>query len=249
MPKELPHINKNKLPNHVAIIMDGNGRWAQENDLHRIEGHKHGVYSVREVTEACAEIGISYLTLFAFSTENWDRPQEEVHSLMELLVETIKNEVSTLNKNNIKLKTIGDTESLPKNAQINLAQAIQETSHNTGLTLLLALSYSARWEIKEAMKQIGEKIKRGELSTAITDEMINQHLCTFDIPDPDLLIRTSGEHRISNFLLWQVAYTELYFTNTLWPNFRKKEFYEAIVEYQHRERRFGKTSSQINTHE
>lgn len=241
-------INKDKLPKHVAIIMDGNGRWAKVQGLDRVEGHKNGVRSVREVTEAGAELGIQYLTLYAFSTENWNRPKAEVDALMELLVETIKNEVSTLNKNNIRLQTIGDTKSLPINCQINLQEAIDSTAQNNGMVLNLALSYSARWEMIEAVKQIAEKVKENELGINDIDaETISNHLTTKNVPDPELLIRTSGETRISNFLLWQIAYAELYFTQTLWPDFRKEDFYQAIFDFQNRERRFGKTSEQVKT--
>ena len=240
-------IDNNNLPQHIAIIMDGNGRWANEKSLNRVEGHKNGDKAVRDVTEGAAQLGIKYLTLYAFSTENWSRPKYEVDALMELLVETIKNEVGTLNDNNIQLNTIGDIKSLPKNCQNNLQQAIQETSINTGLILTLALSYSARWEITDAVKQIAEQVKSGDISTNdISADVVAQHLTTTNLPDPELVIRTSGERRISNFLLWQIAYSELYFTDTLWPDFRKEHLTEAIIDFQHRERRFGKTSDQIN---
>lgn len=239
-------INKENLPNHVAIIMDGNGRWATEKGFNRVAGHKNGVKAVREVTEAAAELGISYLTLYAFSTENWSRPKEEVDALMELLVETIKSEVSTLNKNNISLQAIGDLNSLPFNCQNNLKEAIDQTSNNDGMVLNLALSYSARWEIVEAVKQLAKELQQNKLSIDdINAERISNRLSTKDIPDPALLIRTSGETRVSNFLLWQIAYAELYFTPTLWPDFRKDNFYKAIKEFQNRERRFGKTSEQV----
>ncbi len=239
-------INTDKLPKHIAIIMDGNGRWAIEKGLNRVQGHKNGVKAVREVTEAAAELGISFLTLYAFSTENWNRPKEEVDALMELLVETIKNEISTLNKNNIRLQAIGDLLSLPINCQKNLQEAIDHTSINDGMVLNLALSYSARWEIVEAMKQLATELQENEIDISeINAERISSKLSTKNIPDPELLIRTSGETRVSNFLLWQIAYAELYFTPTLWPDFRKEHFYKAVSDFQNRERRFGKTSEQL----
>ncbi len=242
--KEIVDINK--LPKHIAIIMDGNGRWAQEKGQDRLFGHLHGVESVRDIVEGCAEIGINYLTLYAFSTENWDRPEYEVIGLMELLVDTIKKEVPTLNKNNIKLHVIGATHMMPASAQSELQEAIDKTSHNTGLNLVMALSYSSRWEIIQATQNIAKDIKSGKLQPEeINQNTYNQYLTTAHIPDPELMIRTSGEHRISNFLLYQLAYTELYFTETLWPDFRKENLYEAIVNFQQRERRFGKTSSQV----
>ncbi len=237
-----------RLPEHVAIIMDGNGRWANEQGLNRVEGHKNGVKSVREVTEYAAEKGIQYLTLYAFSTENWGRPKYEVDALMALLVETIQLEVSTLNKNNIRLMIIGETKTLPINAQKNLNKAIEDTANNTGLVLCLALSYSSRWELTQAAKTLAQSAVEGTLDVNTIDEgVFAHHLTTKDIPDPDLLIRTSGEQRISNFLLWQIAYAELIFTDTLWPDFGKKEFELALEEYQNRERRFGKTSEQIKS--
>lgn len=240
-------IDKAKLPKHIAIIMDGNGRWAEEKQQDRLFGHLHGVESVRDVVEGAVELGIQYLTLYAFSTENWDRPQTEVDGLMELLVNTIKKEVPTLNKNNIQLKVIGDIEKLPGNAKKELEEAINETSKNTGLKLVMALSYSSRWEIVNAIKNIARDIQDGSLfSEDITQEQVSRYLTTKDIPDPELMIRTSGEYRISNFLLYQIAYSELYFTNTLWPDFRKQHLYEAIIDFQKRERRFGKTKQQIN---
>jgi undecaprenyl diphosphate synthase len=239
-------IDKSKLPNHVAIIMDGNGRWAKQHGKERIFGHQNGVASVREVTEAAAEIGINYLTLYAFSTENWNRPKEEVDALMELLVSTIHREVETLNKNQIRLWAIGNLKSLPENCYNELMDAIRQTSKNTRLTLVLALSYSAKWEIIDAVKQISEKVKKNEISIEDIDEKtIASSLCTNGIPDPELLIRTSGEQRISNFLLWQIAYSELYFTEKLWPDFHKEDFFDALLDYQNRERRFGKTSEQV----
>ncbi len=239
-------INPDKLPQHIAIIMDGNGRWAKQKGAERIYGHENGVVSVRETVEAAAEIGIKYLTLYAFSTENWNRPHEEVMALMSLLVHTINAETPTLNKNNIRLMAIGDLKSLPADCYNELQEAIEKTKNNTRTTLVLALSYSSRWEITNAIKQIAEQIENKALSSnEINEEVINSFLCTANIPEPELMIRTSGEHRISNFLLWQLAYAELYFTETLWPDFRKENFYEAILDYQTRERRFGKTSEQL----
>ncbi|MDJ1469756.1 isoprenyl transferase [Cytophagaceae bacterium DM2B3-1] len=240
-------INTEKLPLHIAVIMDGNGRWAKKQGAMRVFGHRNAVKAVRDTTEACAELGIKYLTLYAFSTENWSRPQAEVNALMELLVSTIRSETETLMKNNVRLLAIGDIQNLPKNCQKELAEAIEITSKNTGLSLVLALSYSGRWEITEAIKQISTKVASGELSVnEITDQVISQHLTTKNIPDPELLIRTSGEMRISNFLLWQIAYTEIFICDTLWPDFRREHLYEAILAYQQRERRFGKISEQVN---
>lgn len=239
-------IDIEKLPAHIAIIMDGNGRWAKERGLSRLVGHQNGVESVRKVTEAATEIGIKYLMLYTFSTENWNRPQAEVDALMELLVENIVKETPTFHKNNVRLEAIGDLERMPANVLARLRACIAETSVNTGLTLVLALSYSSRWELTDAMRKIAKKVAAGEISAdEITEQTVAQHLTTAAIPDPDLLIRTSGEVRISNFLLWQIAYSELYFTPTHWPDFREEEFYKAIVDYQHRERRFGKTSEQL----
>lgn len=235
-----------KLPRHIAIIMDGNGRWAKEKGKNRLFGHYSGVESVRNIVEGCAELGIGYLTLYAFSTENWDRPKDEVTGLMELLVQTIRKEVATLNKNNIKLHVIGNIAMLPLSAQKELEEACEETKSNSGLTLVMALSYSSRWEIVNAVKKIGREIQEGTLTPGdITDEMFKQHLCTASLPDPELMIRTSGEYRISNFLLYQLAYSELYFTDVLWPDFRKENLYDALLDYQNRERRFGKTSEQL----
>lgn len=239
-------IDKLKLPRHIAIIMDGNGRWAEEKGQDRLFGHVHGVESVRDVVEGAAELGIEYLTLYAFSTENWDRPADEVTGLMELLVDTIRKEVPTLNKNNIRLHVIGDTQKLPVSAAKELDAAIVETSSNSGLNLVMALSYSSRWEIINAVKMLGEEIKKGSIDPAdISQELFKSYLCTGAFPDPELMIRTSGEFRISNFLLYQIAYTELYFTPTLWPDFRKKNLVEAILDFQQRERRFGKTGKQL----
>jgi undecaprenyl diphosphate synthase len=241
------HIDLNNVPRHVAVIMDGNGRWAQKKGAMRIFGHRNAVQAVREVTEGCGELGIKFLTLYAFSTENWSRPKEEIEGLMELLVNTLKQEIKSLMENQVKLITIGDTSHLPYDCQQNLAWAINQTKSNTGLTVMLALSYSGRWEITQAIKGIAEDVKRGALDPAqITENTIESYLQTAGIPDPELLIRTSGELRVSNFLLWQIAYTELYITPTLWPDFRKEHLYEAIWSYQKRERRFGKTSEQLN---
>lgn len=240
-------LNKDKVPQHVAIIMDGNGRWAKQQGEDRIFGHHEGVNSVREIVEAAAEIGVKYLTLYAFSTENWNRPKEEVDALMELLVATISLETPQLNKNGVKLEAIGNLDSLPKSCFEELQQSINTTKNNTRLTLVLALSYSSKWEITNAVKQIADKVKKGELaSNDISEDTVASFLCTTKYPDPELMIRTSGEHRISNFLLWQLAYAEFYFTDKLWPDFRKAEFFEAIKSYQSRERRFGKTSDQIS---
>lgn len=241
-------IDLNNLPNHVAIIMDGNGRWAKNRGEHRIYGHQHGVKSVRDCTEAAAELGIRYLTLYAFSTENWSRPKEEVDALMELLVQTILAETPTLNKNNVRLLAIGNLRSLPGKCFEQLTEAMADTAKNTGLTLVLALSYSSKWEIVEAAKNIAKDAMAGHLDIeTINDNTIDAYLTTKDIPHPELLIRTSGEHRISNFLLWQIAYAELYFTDMLWPDFNRAAFFEAIVDYQTRERRFGKTSEQLTS--
>jgi len=239
-------INIALLPKHIAIIMDGNGRWAKEKGEDRLFGHLNGVESVRDIVEGAAELGIKYLTLYAFSTENWDRPEYEVNGLMELLVETIRKEVPTLNKNNIRLHVIGDINMLPVLARKELDEAILETGSNTGLNLIMALSYSSRWEINNAIIKIAEAVKENKLQPQdITTETVQKYLCTSEFPDPELMIRTSGEYRISNFLLYQLAYAELYFTNTLWPDFRKENLYEAILDYQSRERRFGKTGEQI----
>ena len=236
----IDQIDKNKLPKHIAIIMDGNGRWAEEKGQERLYGHYHGVESVRNIVEGCAELGVEYLTLYAFSTENWDRPRAEVDGLMSLLVDTI------LNKNNIRMHMIGNMEMLPADAQKALDEAIDMTSHNTGLNLIMALSYSSRWELVNAVKNIGIDVKAGKIDPETIDQqMLQQYLNTSKFPDPELMIRTSGEYRISNFLLYQLAYAELYFTNTRWPDFRKENLYEAILDFQFRERRFGKTGKQI----
>ena len=242
----MQQIDRDRLPQHIAIIMDGNGRWAKERGKQRIFGHQSAIQSVREVSEASAELGVPYLTLYAFSTENWNRPLAEVTGLMSLLAQTIKAETATLNKNSIKLNAIGDLKSLPKSNYDQLMQAIDNTSHNTRMTLTLALSYSGRWDLMQATRHMAEDAAQGKLlPEAITDATVSSYLSTAGMPDPELLIRTSGEERISNFLLWQLAYSELYFTPKYWPDFRKADLYEAILNYQHRERRFGKTSEQI----
>ncbi len=239
-------IDTHKLPLHVAIIMDGNGRWAKRQGEQRVFGHQNGVKSVREVTEAAAELGVKYLTLYAFSTENWNRPKEEVDALMQLLVHTIHGERATLNKNNIRLLAIGDLDSLPGNCRQELDEAMKETAGNSRMSLVLALSYSSRWEITNAMRKISEQIATCKLdSSAINEKLISDHLTTSHIPDPELMIRTSGENRVSNFLLWQIAYTELYFTDKLWPEFTREDFYTALIDYQNRERRFGLVSEQV----
>ncbi len=246
MSVSLEKISKALLPKHIAIIMDGNGRWAKEQGQDRLFGHYHGVESVRNIVEGCAELGIGYLTLYAFSTENWDRPQHEVVGLMELLVSTIRGEVETLHKNNIRLHVIGELGMLPDYAQQELQEAIDFTAANTGLNLIMALSYSGRWEILHAVRQIAKQVKDGLLAVEdITQDSIKQALNTSAFPDPELMIRTSGEFRISNFLLYQLAYAELYFTDVRWPDFRKENLYEAILDYQSRERRFGKTGDQL----
>lgn len=240
-------INMQRLPRHIAIIMDGNGRWAKEKGQDRLYGHFHGVESVRDIVEGCAELGIEYLTLYAFSTENWERPKYEVTGLMELLVETIRKETETLNRNNIRMHVIGDMNMLPEDARNELSESLEMTSHNTGLNLVMALSYSSRWELMEAVKKIATDVKEGKLEVeAISQDTLQQYLCTSEFPDPELMVRTSGEYRISNFLLYQLAYAELYFTDVRWPDFRKENLYEAILDFQRRERRFGKTSDQLN---
>jgi len=239
-------IDLNNLPNHIAIIMDGNGRWAKKKGAARIFGHRTAVKAVREVTEGCTELGINYLTLYAFSTENWGRPREEVNALMELLVQSLRDELDDLLKNNIILHTIGDIQLLPIVCQKSLAESIKATENNTGLTLTLALNYSGRQEITESVKKIAEKVLDGSIDAHTIDaQIIEKFLYTKGIPDPELLIRTSGEMRVSNFLLWQIAYTELYITEVLWPDFRRADLYKAILAYQKRERRFGKISEQV----
>ncbi len=236
-----------KIPQHIAIIMDGNGRWAKQQGEDRVFGHYEGVNSVREVVEACGEVGVKFLTMYAFSTENWNRPKDEVDALMELLVATISMESEKLHKKNVRLQAIGNLQSLPVACLQELNESINLTKNNTGLTLVLALSYSAKWELINAVKQIALNVKTGNVNIDdINENLIADNLCTKNIPDPELMIRTSGEHRISNFLLWQLAYAEFYFTDKLWPDFRKEEVFEAILNYQNRERRFGKTSAQIN---
>ena len=239
-------INKNNLPSHIAIIMDGNGRWAKKQNKERIYGHQNGVTAVRNVCEAGAELGIKYLTLYTFSKENWNRPKEEVEALMNMLVVTIGNEEKTLMDNNIRLQTIGDTEELSDDTKNALFALIEKTSRNSGMTLVLALNYSSRWEITQAVKKAaGDAIKGIINVNDINEEVFSSYLTTKDMPDPDLLIRTSGELRISNYLLWQIAYSELYFTDVLWPDYSKEDLYKAIIDYQNRERRFRKTSAQI----
>jgi len=239
-------IRKDRLPAHVAIIMDGNGRWAKKQGLARVFGHKKGVETVHEITTAAAELGLGYLTLYTFSTENWNRPKEEVDAIMTLLIDTIAKERPTLMKNNVRLLTIGDTDRLPAEAKQKYLKLIEDTAGNTGLSLVLALSYSSRWEITEAMRRIAKKVENGEMKAdEIGEQTLTDNMTTAGIPDPDLLIRTSGEYRISNFLLWQLAYSELYFTDCYWPEFSREEFYKALVDYSQRERRFGKTSEQL----
>ncbi len=245
MDKKL-HINLQNVPKHVAVIMDGNGRWAKGKGMSRVFGHKNAITAVRETIETAAEIGVEIITLYAFSTENWNRPKLEVDTLMNLLINSLKKELNTLLKNNVKLNVIGATENLPKTVQKTLKEVIDKTKNCNKITLTLALSYGAREEIVNTIKNISKKVVNKELLIEeINENIINNHLYTFNLPDVDLMIRTSGEQRISNFLLWQLAYAELYFTDVLWPNFRKEHFYDAIIDYQNRERRFGKTSEQI----
>jgi undecaprenyl diphosphate synthase len=239
-------LNLSGIPSHIAVIMDGNGRWAKKRGASRIFGHQNAIKAVREVTEGCAELGVKFLTLYAFSTENWNRPKLEVEGLMALLISTIKKEIPTLMKNNVKLQPIGNIMHLPKEAQNNLADAMEETKGNDGLLLSLALNYSGRWDITEAIKSISRQVKGDEISIEEIDEnLISKNLNTKNLPDPELMIRTSGEFRISNYMLWQSAYTELYFTDVLWPDFRKPDLERAIIDFQKRERRFGKTGDQI----
>mgnify|MGYP003564183209 CR=1 FL=1 len=240
-------INKDRLPLHIAVIMDGNGRWAKERGKLRVFGHENGVAAVRNTVEAAAELGVKFLTLYAFSTENWSRPKKEVDALMSLLVKSLHKETATLNKNNIRLNAIGDLQSLQDKTYKELKRAIENTRENSRTTLTLALSYSSRWELRQAVRSIAAKVKEGKLKPDEIDEnIISDFLTTHDIPDPELLIRTSGEQRISNFLLWQIAYAELYFCKKLWPDFGKEDLYKAIVNYQNRERRFGKISEQLS---
>jgi undecaprenyl diphosphate synthase len=242
----LEKVQKENTPNHIAIIMDGNGRWAKQQGHERLYGHSIGVESVRAALSAAKQIGVKYLTIYAFSTENWNRPQYEIDGLMNLLVYTIANEVNELNANGVRLTSIGDTDGLPEDCQAELQKAIAATNHNNDIQLIIALNYSSRWEIRNAIKTISEKVKSNEIhSEEITDELINAHLNTADIPDPELLIRTSGEHRLSNFLLWQSAYTEFHFTPVLWPDFKEEDLYKAVLDYQSRERRFGMVSEQL----
>lgn len=240
------HIDPNRLPAHIAVIMDGNGRWAKKQGQMRVFGHENGVRSVRDISEACAELGVEYLTLYAFSTENWNRPREEVNALMSLLVSTIHSETDTLMKNEIRLEAIGDLDNLPADCLRELQEAISITANNRRMTLILALSYSSKWDIVQAVRKIANEVKNGTLAPAqIQEHHISKALTTHKYPDPDLMIRTSGEQRISNFLLWELAYAEFYFTATLWPDFGKEDLYQALLEYQNRERRFGKTSEQV----
>ena len=242
----LEQIDKERLPRHIAVIMDGNGRWAKKQGLARMFGHKQGVETVHNITVAATKLGVEYLTLYTFSTENWNRPKEEVDALMTLLVDTIAKETPTLMNNNVRLETIGDIERLPEGTKQKFLGCIAQTSVNTGLTMVIALSYSARWEITEAVHEAVRRAQAGQLRPEdVSEQLVSTLMTTRDMPDPDLLIRTSGEYRISNFLLWQLAYSELYFTACLWPEFTEQEFYKAIVDYQKRERRFGKTSEQI----
>ncbi|MBT8299552.1 MAG: isoprenyl transferase [Maribacter sp.] len=243
----IEEIDDQRLPKHIAIIMDGNGRWAKQKGKLRVFGHEHGVRTVRSTVESCVKIGLDYLTLYTFSTENWNRPKFEIDTLMKLLVSSLKKELKTFNKNNVRLNTIGDIKSLPTKAYDELVEVMEKTKGNTGMTLTLALSYGAREELKNAMQQIAIKVKNNIISPeSIDDAIINTHLYTQNLPDVDLLIRTSGEHRVSNFLLWQIAYAELYFIDVFWPDFKEHHLVEAIINYQNRERRFGKTSEQLN---
>ena len=242
------NINNTQIPAHVAIIMDGNGRWAQAQGEERIFGHQNGVQAVRNAIEAAAKLGVKYLTLYTFSTENWNRPEEEVNALMDLLVSAVDNELDNLMENQIRLKTIGNSHDLPEETYHKLNYALEKTKNNKGLTVVLALSYSSRWELTDTMKRIGKALKEGSITVDQIDEkLIQDFLCTKNIPDPDILIRTGKEQRISNFLLWQIAYTELFFLDTLWPDFTKEDFLKVVQEFQTRERRFGKTSEQLNS--
>jgi undecaprenyl diphosphate synthase len=242
------NINITHIPAHVAIIMDGNGRWAQAQGEERIFGHQNGVQAVRNAIEAAAKLGVKYLTLYTFSTENWNRPEEEVNALMDLLVSAVDNELDNLMENQIRLKTIGNSHDLPEETYHKLNYALEKTKNNKGLTVVLALSYSSRWELTDTMKRIGKALKEGSITVDQIDEkLIQDFLCTKNIPDPDILIRTGKEQRISNFLLWQIAYTELFFLDTLWPDFTKEDFLKVVQEFQTRERRFGKTSEQLNS--
>jgi undecaprenyl diphosphate synthase len=244
----IDELKKNYIPRHVAVIMDGNGRWAELHGNDRIYGHRQGVDAVRSIVEGAGVLEIEYLTLYAFSTENWERPKVEVDALMSLLINAIVQEIDNLHQKNVKMLAIGNLASLPLDVQVKLAEAVEQTSSNTGLNLVLALSYSGRWDILETTRQIVRKVQSGEIAeNQINEAVFMSHLSTFGIPDPELLIRTSGEYRISNFLLWQIAYSEFYFTPILWPDFRKENLFEAIADFQRRERRFGKTSEQIRS--
>lgn len=243
---KLEDLDKTRMPQHVAIIMDGNGRWAQKQQKMRIFGHQNAFTAVRQAVEAGVACGVKYLTLYTFSTENWNRPQDEVDGLMELLIKAVREETKTLMDNNVRLATIGDLQRIPERSRTKLQECIEETSHNTAMTLVLALSYSARWETAEALRQLGRDCQSGVLKPEeIGEETLRHYLATKDYPDPDLLIRTGGELRVSNFLLWQMAYTEFYFSDMLWPDFRREDFYEAVADYQNRQRRFGKTGAQV----
>ncbi|MCB9171183.1 MAG: isoprenyl transferase [Flavobacteriales bacterium] len=240
-------IDRARVPRHIAVIMDGNGRWAKRQGEMRVAGHSHGVGAVREALMAASEVGVRYLTLYAFSTENWNRPQEEVDALMDLLVRTLMSELDSLNENGVRLNAIGDLDSLPGDCNGILQKAIDSTASNDRITLTLALSYSSRWEIVRTMRLLAEKVRTGEIDPAdISEELVSEFLCTRGLPDPELLIRTSGERRVSNFLLWQIAYAELYFTDVLWPDFKKDDLFTAIIDYQNRERRFGMISEQVS---
>jgi undecaprenyl diphosphate synthase len=243
-------IDLTRVPRHIAIIMDGNGRWAQKHQMHRYEGHREGVVSLHEVVEAADKVGVKYLTVYTFSTENWNRPQEEIDALMALMVIAIQQEIEGLMKNNVRLQVIGDMNRLPAVTKQALEDCIEQTSKNTGITMVLAISYSAHWEIVEAAKKMTEEVKEGKLEiNSIDEKLFPNYLSTKNIPDPDLLIRTGGEHRISNYLLWQLAYAEFYFTDVYWPEFRGNNLYEAIIEFQKRERRFGKTGEQVKNND
>lgn len=243
---KLEDIDKNRVPQHVAIIMDGNGRWAQKQSHRRIFGHQHAIKAVHEAVEAAVASGVKYLTLYTFSTENWNRPQEEIDGLMELLIKAIRDETKTLMEYNVRLETIGDTQRIPERSRLKLLDCIKDTSANTAMTLVLALSYSARWETADALRQICIDAREGRITPeTITEDTLRNYLATRNYPDPDLLIRTGGELRISNFLLWQMAYTEFYFSDQLWPDFRKEDFFDAVYDYQNRQRRFGKTGDQV----
>lgn len=247
MSTDLQHIDPSKLPQHIAIIMDGNGRWAKKHNKPRVWGHQNGVKAVRSVTETCAELGVKYLTLYAFSKENWKRPRFEVNTLMKLFVSTVSKELKTLNKNNIRLEAIGDLDSLPEETRKALQHAMDSTAENDHMTLVLALSYGSRWEIMKSIREIAQDVKDGKLEPNELEEAhFVEKLETSSYPDPELLIRTSGEHRVSNFLLWQISYSELFFSDTLWPDFGKDDLYQAIIHYQKRERRFGMTGDQVS---